>query len=90
MKKHEKPMRDKLKMVGRVIRASGAARFYHDGDGAGFVWRWWSPVAWVLAPLSFIVACLAIGIPDAWRDRHDFGFGMKPWFIQNPDRLFWD
>lgn len=83
-------MDTKLAPIGRLIRSTGAARFYHDGDGAGFVWRWWHPLTWVLAPLGLVAMCAITGVPEAWRYRHDIGLGMKPWFKDNPDRLEWE
>lgn len=80
----------KLTPIGKALRASRAARFYHNGDGAGFVWRWWHPVTWVFAPLTFIVACFLEGAPAAWQNRHEVGFGMDPWFRDHPERLEWD
>jgi len=84
------PMRQKVKFTAKALAAIGAARFYHNGDGAGFVWRWWHPASWVLAPLAFVVSCIIQGAPDAWDSRHDIGFGMNPWFIANPDKLEWE
>ena len=90
MSKRNVPIKDKLAPVGRLIRATGAARFYHDGDGAGFVWRAWHPLAWVGAPLLLVVHCIVAGVPDTIRNRHDVGVGMKPWFRDHPERLEWE
>lgn len=80
---------DKLTPLGRIVRRSRAARWYHDGDGAGFVWRWWHPITWIAAPSLLLASGLIYGFPEAWRSRHEVGLGMKPWFLQNPDRLTW-
>lgn len=88
--KRGKSMAEKLGPLGRGIRRTGAASFYHNGDGAGFVWRWWHPLSWVLAPLFFLLHCGACGVPDAWRYRHETGLRMDPWFIKNPSHLEWD
>jgi hypothetical protein len=90
MSKRGRSMRDKLAPIGRVIHATGAARFYHDGDGAGFVWRAWHPLAWLCAPILFGAHCVVAGVPDTVRNRHDVGFGMKPWFRLHPERLEWE
>lgn len=78
-----------LTALGRLIRMLGAARFYRDGSGAGFVWRWWHPLAWVIAPLSFVASVAVAGFPDTWRYRHEIGIGMKPWFKERPEDLRW-
>lgn len=84
-------MSDKLGLtpVGRVIFMSRAARFYRNGDSAGFLWRWWHPIAWIVAPLGFVASVIVTGIPDTWRYKHELGFGMNPWFKQRPDELRW-
>lgn len=64
-------------------------RVYRDGDGFGFVWRWWNPLAWIAAPLAFIVGVLVQGVPETLRYKHNLGFGMNPWFVENPERLEW-
>lgn len=74
---------------GQALRLSGAARFYHNGDGVGFVWRWWHPLAWVMAPLAFVVSVLVDGVPETLRYRYEVGFGINPWFKAHPDELEW-
>ncbi|WP_139975805.1 hypothetical protein [Ochrobactrum sp. CGA5] len=81
---------DKLSRFRKIIRATGACRFYHNGDGAGLVWRWWHPVAWIWAPFSFLLLCVVAGVPEAIRCRHEIGFGMDPYFIKHPDKLIWE
>lgn len=90
MSKRGVRMIDKLSPFGRLLWSSGAARFYHNGDGAGFVWRWWHPLAWVCAPLFFVTLCLVDGVPGAWRWRQDAGLRLAPWFVIHPDRLEWE
>lgn len=90
MSKRNKRMRDKLAPLGVIIWLTGAARFYHDGDGAGFVWRWWHPLAWLSAPIFFMLFCAASGVPSAWLNRHEAGFCVSPWFRENPSRLDWE
>jgi hypothetical protein len=85
-----KPMSQKISGLGRVLRSSGAARFYHNGDGAGFVWRFWHPLAWIIAPIALIASVIVEGAPSTWRHRHQIGFGMDPWFLKNPDKLRWE
>lgn len=85
-----KPMSKKLKGFGRFVWRMKAARFYHNGDGAGLIWNWWNPIAWPLAACAFIASCVFEGVPATWRNKHDIGFGMDPWFIKNPDKLEWE
>lgn len=86
----ERPMAQKLRGFGRFLWRTGAGRFYHNGDGAGFVWRPWHPVAWLVAPTAFIASVITEGAPSTWRHRHEIGFGMNPWFVKHPDKLRWE
>ena len=88
--KQNRTIKDKLTPFGKCLRTTGACRFYHNGDGAGFVWKWWHPVAWVLAPILFVILCILEGVPEAIKSRRDIGFKMDPYFIKNPDRLIWE
>lgn len=78
-----------LSPFGRALKASRAIRVYKDGDAHGFVWRWWNPVAWIVAPPLILFAIGMQGAPETFRNLHYIGIGMKPWFIQHPDRLEW-
>ena len=78
-----------LRPIGRIIVKLYAAKLYANGDSAGFVWRWWNPLAWILAPLAVIASILVAGIPETISERHDIGFGVSPWFKQHPERLQW-
>lgn len=78
-----------LNRFGRAINSTGAMRCYRDGSTIGFVWRTWHPLAWILGPIMFLAYGLISGFPEAWRYRHDIGFGMKPWFKEHPERLEW-
>ncbi len=75
--------------LGRTLKALRMIRVYKDGSGHGFIWRWWNPLSWVMAPACFIFVVLMQGLPETLKYKHDVGFGMKPWFIENPDRLEW-
>lgn len=79
----------KLTPIGKIMRITGVARFYRDGNGARFIWRWWHPLSWILAPLFVVVSVVLDGIFDTWRYRHDIGIGMKPWFKERPAELRW-
>lgn len=90
MSKRGKPMREKVSPIGRAIGLLRAARFYHNGDGASFVWRWWHPVSWMLAPLMFLLHCVSEGVPNAWRWREDSGIRLSPWFVLHPEKIEWE
>lgn len=79
----------RLKVAGKIIYHSGAARFYYDGDGLGFVWNWWHPLTWFMAPILLMIHVVLEGVIEAWKYKHDLGIGMKPWFKENPERLEW-
>lgn len=74
---------------GRIIVQTGMFRLYKNGGSFGFLVRWWHPLSWIYAPLVFIASVLFVGFPETWKDRHDIGFRMNPWFVKNPDRLEW-
>lgn len=75
--------------LGKFLKATYMIRVYKDGGGHGFIWRWWNPLVWVFAPLCFVGAVLAQGIPETLKYPHEIGFGVKPWFIEHPERLEW-
>lgn len=74
---------------GIFLKTIFAIRVYKDGDAHGFVWRLWNPATWILAPCTIMLSILMQGIPETFRDMHELGFGMKPWFIKHPERLEW-
>lgn len=74
---------------GRILKALGVIRLYRNGDGHGFVWRWWNPITWVAAPLIVLVVVLLQGVPQTLRHPHEVGFGTHPYFIDHPDKLEW-
>lgn len=78
-----------LNRLGRALKALRMIRVYKDGDGVGFVWRWWNPLTWIAFPSYFALAVLIQGLPETLRYKHYIGIGMKPWFIDHPERLEW-
>ena len=75
--------------IGRLLKFARAVRVYKDGDGHGFVWRWWNPLAGVSAPLLILWAILVQGMPETIRYRHYVGIGVNPWFVEHPEQLEW-
>lgn len=58
--------------IGRILKACWMIRVYRDGDGFGFVWRWWNPLTWVVAPLA-----LGQSFPSTFRRKHYDGFPLE-------------
>lgn len=75
--------------LGKVFAYLRVIRVYKDGDGFGFVWRWWNPIAWIFAPLTFMAMSFFEGVPYTFKNRHEVGFGIGPYFIRNPNDLEW-
>ena len=78
-----------MNTLGKIFAYLQVIRVYRNGDGFGFVWRWWNPVTWVFAPLLFAVAAFFEGVPATVENRHNIGFVMDPYFIDNPEQLEW-
>ena len=57
--------------IGRLLKATRAIRVYKDGDGHGFVWRWWNPVAWGFLARVIIGARLMKGNPQNKKKSDD-------------------
>lgn len=75
--------------LGTALKFARVIRVYRNGDGYGFVWRWWNPLAWIIVPLMIAYAVLLQGVPETIRGKHDVGLGLSPWFIEHPERLEW-
>lgn len=52
----------KLSYLGRIIYHLRIARFWHDGDGASFLWNLWNPLAYPLIVAILIATILLSGI----------------------------
>lgn len=78
-----------MNKLGQMFYYLRVIRVYKNGDGFGFVWRWWNPVAWVFAPLLFVASAIMEGVPDTWTNRHNLGFKMDPYFVNHPEKLEW-
>lgn len=74
-----------------VLYFSGSLKFFKDGDGLGCLWRWWHPLTWVLAPLIFVLSCVMSGVPQAYKERHQIGFGLSPFWKkkENENKIEW-
>lgn len=42
-----------LTLPAKILKYSGAARFFKDGDGVSFVFRWYHPLSWLLMIIFF-------------------------------------
>jgi len=78
-----------LRPLGKALWRPHIINIYCNGDGVGFVWVWWNPLAWIVAALVTIITIFMVGVPQAWANKHEFGFGISPYFKANPDRLVW-
>jgi hypothetical protein len=46
----------------------------------GFLWNWLNPLSYILAPLMFTIQGFIEGFPEAWKNRHELGFRINPWY----------
>jgi hypothetical protein len=78
-----------MNTLGKLFAYLRVIRVYKDGDTYGFVWRWWNPVAWLFAPLTFMAMSFFEGVPYTFKNRYEVGFGINPYFIDNPNEMKW-
>lgn len=78
-----------MNTLGKAFFYLRVIRVYRNGDGFGFVWRWWNPISWLFAPVLFAISSVLEGVPHTWEDRHNIGIGMDPYFIDHPEQLEW-
>lgn len=75
--------------LGRLLYILGAVKLYANGDGVGFVWRYYHPCFWVGFPALFVINVLFEGLPSTMTNLHHLGVRMNPYFIKNPNKLKW-
>lgn len=73
----------------RLLIKSRTFLIYRNGDGYGFVFRWWHPVSWIALPIMFVASVYAFGYYSVVEYPHELGIGIDPWFEKNPDQLHW-
>lgn len=78
-----------MNKLGQMFYYLRVIRVYKNGDGFGFVWRWWNPVAWIFAPLLFLISAVLEGVPYTWAERYTLGFKLDPYFVDHPEQLEW-
>jgi hypothetical protein len=78
-----------MKPLAKIILWLRIAKFYKNGSGFGFVWNWFNPLSWFIAPIFFLTSVFLEGIIETWEYRHQIGFGIAPYFKKHPDRLVW-
>jgi len=78
-----------MNKLGQMFYYLRVIRVYRNGDGFGFVWRWWNPVSWLFAPLLFALSAFFEGVPYTWKTKYNVGFGIDPYFIKHPEQLEW-
>lgn len=78
-----------INLLGRLLYKARAIRIYKDGPCLGFVWCWWHPVSWILAPFTLGVHVCLEGVVNAWRYRHDAGWTLAPYYKLHPAEVVW-
>jgi len=68
-----------MKPVGKFLYYTGTIRLYRNGDGMGFIWRWWNPLSWILAPILIILSVFIIGSRDTFASIEDIGLRVDPY-----------
>ena len=84
---------DSLATFGKIILATGAAKWYRDGTFFSPSLKWWHPVTWLYVTIFLIIIvpiCLftEITVKEAiaklWED-----LTVVKYFKENPDKLRW-
>lgn len=84
---------DSLSVIGKIILATGAAKWYRDGTFFSPSLKWWHPVTWLYVTIFLILAipvCLFTEtsvkevITELWED-----LTVVKYFKENPDELRW-
>ena len=86
---NDRVRRAHIPLATRLLHALFLIRIYRNGDTFGFLWRWWNPLSFIAAGLTFLITALAVGFPAAWQDREYCGLVMSPYFERYPDKLTW-
>jgi hypothetical protein len=73
-----------LTWPGRIVRATGCARFHRDGDGYGHVFRWWHPVSW-LTWLVMLQVCGIVGL----KVNEEVPFRLSSYWREHRDEIEW-
>lgn len=71
------------------MNAVRAISIYKNGSSFGYVWNWWNPIAWILAPITVFANVLFVGIPETWKYREDCGLRVDPYFTKNGKKVEW-
>lgn len=69
--------------LAKFLYYTGTTKIYHNGDGLGFIWRWYHPLTWVLAPLFILITILLYGFLKSWNRRENLGLRIDPYFTKN-------
>jgi hypothetical protein len=78
-----------MKPLAKIILRLRIAKFYKNGSGFGFVWNWFNPLSWLVAPILFLTNTILFGIIETWKYRHEVGIGLDPFFKKYPEKLEW-
>ena len=73
-----------VRIYGRILWWSGAARIHEDGGGWSIVFRYWHPITWVLF-ITMVPVCAVLG------ERIFLVIPMRvgPYFQEHPEKLIW-
>ena len=77
----KRQLKKKLSPIGKILYYTKTARFYHDGDGCGFLWRWCNPLTYIFLPVLVLISVLMYGILDT--RMHELGLTINPYFKKN-------
>lgn len=89
MKKTKQHYIDGMKPFGKFLYYTGSVRIYANADCIGFVWKWWNPMSWILAPIAILISILVQGIPDIMKNPSDIGLKLDPYFHKNSKKVEW-
>lgn len=78
------------KTIVKVMYYLGIFKVYHNGDGYGVIGRYWNPLFWLQFIVLFFISTLLSGAIETWKEKHDLGLGIDPWFKEHPEELeYW-
>ena len=78
-----------MKPLMKFFYYTGCIKLYKNGDGVGFVWRWWNPLCIAIVPVIFLINILIVGIPETFKYKDGLGVGVSPFFKKYPEKLEW-
>lgn len=74
---------DNLTSFAKVLVKLKVFRIYSlkgSNKIGGFLWNWYNPISWVLAPIGFACQVFMEGFPEAVKYKYELGFGINPFY----------